>query len=166
MGETAAGDPAYRRGVGMMLIGPDGRVFVARRAGLDDRYWQMPQGGIDQGESPRRAALRELLEEIGTDRVTVVAECPEWIGYDLPSELAGRAWGGRYRGQTQKWFACRFTGADRDIDLDTEHPEFEAWQWVAMERLPALVVPFKRALYERVVAAFRHLVPPPDRPDA
>ncbi len=157
---------AYRRGVGMMLIGPDGRVFVARRAGLDDRYWQMPQGGIDEGESPRRAALRELVEEIGTDRVEVLAACPEWIAYDLPPALAGRAWGGRYRGQTQKWFAMRFTGADADIDLDTEHPEFDAWQWVAMDRVPALVVPFKQAAYERVVAAFRHLVPPPDRPDA
>lgn len=153
-------DLPYRRGVGIMLLNPAGRVFVARRAGISDRHWQMPQGGIDAGETPRRAAIRELAEEIGTDRAKVVAECATWITYDLPAELAGRAWGGRYRGQRQRWFAFRFTGRDRDIDLATPHREFAAWKWVAMETVPSLVVPFKRAAYERVVAEFRHLVRP------
>ncbi|MFQ5955160.1 MAG: RNA pyrophosphohydrolase [Kiloniellales bacterium] len=166
MAQVKVQDLAYRRGVGMMLLSRHDLVFVARRAGIEDRYWQMPQGGIDEGESPRQAALRELAEEIGTGRVEVLAECPEWISYELPPDLVGRAWGGRYRGQTHKWFALRFTGSDRDIDLDTRHPEFSAWRWVEMERLPDLVIPFKRAAYERVVAAFRHLAPRPDRPNA
>ena len=150
----------YRRGVGMMLLNADGLVLVARRAGMNDRHWQMPQGGIDEGESPRQAALRELEEEIGTSRAEIVAEAPGWIDYDLPAEVARQAWGGAYRGQTHKWFVLRFTGRDRDIDLATDHQEFDAWKWVAMEPLPMLVVPFKRAAYALVVASFRHLVAP------
>lgn len=150
----------YRRGVGMMLLNADGLVLVARRAGMNDRHWQMPQGGIDAGESPRQAALRELEEEIGTNRAEILAEAPGWIDYDLPAEVARQAWGGAYRGQTHKWFVLRFTGRDRDIDLVSDHQEFDAWKWVAMETLPMLVVPFKRAAYERVVASFRHLVAP------
>jgi putative (di)nucleoside polyphosphate hydrolase len=150
----------YRRGVGMMLLNADGLVFVARRAGMNDRHWQMPQGGIDAGENPRQAALRELEEEIGTNRAEIVAEAPGWIDYDLPAEVARQAWGGAYRGQTHKWFVLRFTGRDRDIDLATDHQEFDAWKWVAMETLPMLVVPFKRAAYALVVASFRHLVAP------
>ncbi len=150
----------YRRGVGMMLLNADGLVLVARRAGMNDRHWQMPQGGIDEGESPRQAALRELEEEIGTNRAEIVAESPGWIAYDLPAELAARAWGGRYRGQIHKWFAMRFTGHDRDIDLNTHHPEFAAWRWVEVAELPKLVIPFKQAAYERVVAAFHHLAGP------
>ncbi len=150
----------YRRGVGMMLLNADGLVLVARRAGMNDRHWQMPQGGIDAGESPRQAALRELEEEIGTNRAEIVAEAPGWIAYDLPAEVARQAWGGAYRGQTHKWFALRFTGRDRDIDLARDHQEFDAWKWAAMETLPSLVVPFKRAAYERVVASFRHLAAP------
>ncbi len=148
----------YRRGVGMMLLNRHDLVFVARRTGMSDAYWQMPQGGIDAGETPSQAAFRELEEEIGTDRAEVLAECADWIRYDLPQDLVRVAWGGRYRGQTHKWFALRFTGRDRDIDLATRHPEFDAWRWVAMETLPALVIPFKRVAYVRVVAAFRHLV--------
>ncbi len=150
----------YRRGVGMMLLNADGLVLVARRAGMNDRHWQMPQGGIDAGESPRQAALRELEEEIGTNRTEIVAEASGWIAYDLPAEVARQAWGGAYRGQTHKWFALRFTGRDRDIDLATDQQEFDAWKWVAMETVATLVVPFKRAAYESVVAAFRHLVAP------
>ena len=150
----------YRRGVGMMLLNADGLVLVARRAGMNDRHWQMPQGGIDEGESPRQAALRELEEEIGTNRAEIVAEASGWIAYDLPAEVARQAWGGAYRGQTHKWFVLRFTGRDRDIDLATDHQEFDAWKWVAMETLPMLVVPFKRAAYALVVASFRHLVAP------
>ncbi len=153
-------DLPYRRGVGMMLLNADGLVLVARRAGMNDRHWQMPQGGIDAGESPRQAALRELEEEIGTNRAEIVAEAPGWIDYDLPAEVARQAWGGAYRGQTHKWFVLRFTGRDRDIDLATDHQEFDAWKWVAMETLPMLVVPFKRAAYALVVASFRHLVAP------
>ncbi len=153
-------DLPYRRGVGMMLLNADGLVLVARRAGMNDRHWQMPQGGIDEGESPRQAALRELEEEIGTNRAEILAEAPGWIDYDLPAEVARRAWGGAYRGQTHKWFVLRFTGRDRDIDLATDHQEFDAWKWVAMETLPMLVVPFKRAAYALVVASFRHLVAP------
>ena len=149
----------------MMMLNDVGLVLVARRAGMNDRHWQMPQGGIDEGESPRQAALRELEEEIGTNRAEIVAECPGWIAYDLPAEVARQAWGGAYRGQTHKWFVLRFTGRDRDIDLATDHPEFDAWKWVAMKTLPTLVVPFKRAAYERVVASFRHLVAPQAKRD-
>ena len=141
----------------MMLLNADGLVFVARRVGMNDLHWQMPQGGIDEGESPRQAALRELEEEIGTNRAEIVAEAPGWIDYDLPAEVARQAWGGAYRGQTHKWFVLRFTGRDRDIDLVSDHQEFDAWKWVAMETLPTLEVPFKRAAYEIVVASFRHL---------
>lgn len=140
-----------------MLFGPDGRVFVGDRIDTPGDHWQMPQGGIDPGENPREAAMRELLEEIGTDRAEIVAEHPDWLKYDLPPEISARLWGGKYRGQMQKWFALRFTGQDADIRLDRHHQEFEAWRWEDIDRLPALVVGFKREIYEVVVAAFRHL---------
>ena len=147
----------YRPGVGIMLFDRAQRVFVGRRinmpAGLT--AWQMPQGGIDPGETPREAALRELAEEIGTDRAEILAESRDWLHYDIPDGLAAGMWGGRYRGQRQKWFAMRFTGADADIDpAATEHPEFDAWEWVAPARLPELIVPFKRRLYLDVLAEF------------
>jgi putative (di)nucleoside polyphosphate hydrolase len=117
--------------------------------------WQMPQGGIDPGETPREAALRELKEETGTDKAVVLGESRDWLHYDLPEGLAGGIWGGRYRGQRQKWFAMRFTGEDGDIDpAATEHPEFDAWEWVAPELLPDLIVPFKRPLYRDILAEF------------
>jgi putative (di)nucleoside polyphosphate hydrolase len=147
----------YRPGVGIMLLNERGRVFVGRRidmpAGL--AAWQMPQGGIDNGETPRQAALRELKEEVGTDKADILAESRVWHHYELPPEIARRMWKGRYRGQRQKWFAIRFTGADADIDLATHHPEFDAWEWVEPERLPELIVPFKRQIYEDVLAEFR-----------
>ena len=149
----------YRPCVGMMLINRHGRVFVGRRRETVDA-WQMPQGGIDHGEEPRAAALRELREEIGTDRAVIIGESPVWRPYDLPARLGSRLWGGRYRGQAQKWFALRFTGADADIDLATEHPEFDAWQWVEVDRLVELIVPFKRDVYRDVVGEFRHLAVP------
>jgi putative (di)nucleoside polyphosphate hydrolase len=152
--------PFYRPAVGIMLLNRDGLVFVGRRidmpAGL--AAWQMPQGGIDPGETPRRAALRELQEEVGTDQAEILAKSRAWLHYELPEELRtqfGGMWGGRYRGQRQKWFLMRFTGADRDIDLATGHPEFDAWKWVEPERLPELIVPFKRQLYRDVLAEFR-----------
>jgi putative (di)nucleoside polyphosphate hydrolase len=159
-------DLPYRPGVGVMLINPAGLVFIGRRKGGPEHVapgyeWQMPQGGIDDGEAPLPAAERELWEETGIRTIRLLAEAPEWIAYDLPREAAGRAWKGRYRGQRQRWFAFRFEGRDSDIDVihppDGHKPEFVAWRWEPMEHLPALVVPFKRPVYERVVAAFRHL---------
>ena len=144
----------YRPCVGVMLIDDAGRAFAAERSDTPGA-WQMPQGGIDPGESPRDAALRELEEEIGTARAEIVAETDGWLTYDLPEHLLGKVWKGKYRGQKQKWFLMRFTGRDADIDIATEHPEFSRWQWVDPERLPELIVPFKRPVYDQVVAAFR-----------
>lgn len=141
-----------------MLLNAAGLVFVGRRLNAKGpQAWQMPQGGIDEGEAPRDAAFRELEEEIGTAKAEVIAELDRWLAYDLPRELVGRVWNGRYRGQRQRWFALRFTGDDSDIDLATAHPEFTTWRWERMDRLPALTIPFKRKTYEEVVAAFRHL---------
>ena len=150
----------YRPCVGIMLVNPGGKVFVGRRIDTPDA-WQMPQGGIDAGETPREAALRELVEEIGTGAAEVVAETEDWLRYDLPSHLIGKVWKGKYRGQEQKWILARFTGTDGDIDLVTDHPEFDAWQWVEPDRLADLIVPFKRPIYEAVVAEFRILLTPP-----
>ncbi len=153
----------YRPAVGIMLLNRQSEVFVGRRIDMPLMpAWQMPQGGIDPGETPCQAALRELKEEIGTDKAEILGESRGWLKYDLPVELAGGIWGGRYRGQRQKWFAMRFTGNDEDINLATEHPEFEAWQWVTAERLPELIVPFKRQLYLDILAEFReHCAPAP-----
>ena len=144
-----------------MLLNRQSEVFVGRRIDMPSVHaWQMPQGGIDPGESPRQAALRELKEEIGTDKAEILAESRAWLRYELPPEIGGTMWGGRYCGQEQKWFAMRFTGSDSDIDLATEHPEFDRWQWVAPERLPGLIVPFKRQLYLDIVDEFRqHCIP-------
>ena len=139
-----------------MLFGPGGRVFVGNRIDTPGDHWQMPQGGIDEGESPRDAALRELREEIGTARAEILGEYPDWLKYDLPADISRRLWDGEYRGQTQKWFALRFTGSDADIDLSRHPAEFEAWRWEDIDRLAELAVDFKRDIYEKVVAAFRH----------
>jgi putative (di)nucleoside polyphosphate hydrolase len=144
----------YRAGVGIMLLDPANRVFVGRRIDMAGENWQMPQGGIDKGETARQAALRELNEEVGTDKAEFLAETKGWLRYEVPTEIAGRLWRGRYRGQMQKWFAMRFTGRDSDIDLHTHHPEFDAWKWVAPSDLPALIVPFKRQLYLDILAEF------------
>ena len=146
----------YRQGVGVMLISADARVFVANRIDMNGEAWQMPQGGIDEGEDPQAAALRELDEEIGTDKAHILGESHHWLRYDLPPELAGKVWGGRYRGQEQKWYAVRFTGGDSDIDL-TAHgrPEFSAWRWVTLDDLYSLVVPFKREVDRAVIAELR-----------
>ncbi|HEX4112798.1 MAG TPA: RNA pyrophosphohydrolase [Stellaceae bacterium] len=148
---------AYRRGVGIMLLDRAGLVFVGRRIDQKQEAWQMPQGGIDDGETPRQAAFRELKEEIGTDRAELLAESARWLRYDLPAAARGNVWQGRYRGQEQKWFAMRFVGTDGDIDLATHHAEFNAWQWVPHDRLEALIVPFKRALYRDVLREFASL---------
>jgi putative (di)nucleoside polyphosphate hydrolase len=153
-------DLPYRRNVGAMLFNRDGLVFVGRRANMPDSpsgyIWQMPQGGIDRDEAPEVAVLRELGEEIGTANASILAQHPEWLTYDLPPELVGQVLGGRYRGQTQKWFALRFLGADAEIRLDVDaHPEFDAWRWVPIHELPELAVPFKRAIYARLTRDFR-----------
>jgi putative (di)nucleoside polyphosphate hydrolase len=152
---SRADDALYRPNVGVMLLSRDGRVFVAKRIDYAGEAWQMPQGGIDDGENPRQAALRELEEEIGTAKAELLGESRDWLRYDLPAELQGKLWGGRWRGQRQKWFAMRFTGADGDINIATAHPEFSAWRWVAPGEVPQLIIPFKRAIYERVVDEFR-----------
>jgi putative (di)nucleoside polyphosphate hydrolase len=149
----------YRPCVGVMLINTDGRVFVGRRSdrseeGVDSTWWQMPQGGLDEGEEPEAGARRELAEETGVTSARFVARTQEWLAYDLPDELIGIAWEGRYRGQKQLWFAARFEGPESEIDLDPRdghEREFDAWQWVTLAELPALVVPFKRKVYLSVI---------------
>jgi putative (di)nucleoside polyphosphate hydrolase len=150
-------DLPYRPCVGVMLINSEGLVFVGRRIDQTVEGWQMPQGGIDQGEMPEQAALRELKEEIGTDKAKPLREMEGWLDYDLPQHLLGVALKGRYRGQRQKWIAMRFTGRDSDIDVNTHEPEFADWKWLAMEALPRLIVPFKRDTYAKVIDAFRDL---------
>lgn len=144
----------YRDCVGVVLARPDGRIFAGERIDTPGA-WQMPQGGIDPGETPRVAALRELTEETGVrdSLVTIEAETPDWITYDLPPHLLGKVWGGKYRGQRQKWFLARFAGQDADIDIATDHPEFSVWDWMRAEEIVAQIVPFKRHVYEQVFAA-------------
>ncbi|MDB5397463.1 MAG: pyrophosphohydrolase [Rhodospirillales bacterium] len=143
----------YRRGVGIALFNDEGAVFAAERIDTPGA-WQMPQGGLDKGEEPWPAALRELKEEIGTDKAERLHET-DWLCYELPPELVDHVWRGKYRGQEQKWFAARFTGSDSDIDLEAhKHPEFCAWRWASLDELPDLIVPFKRPLYESIVTAF------------
>ena len=157
-------DLPYRACVGIMLLNRDGLVWLGRRMDAPNdegagQWWQMPQGGVDEGENPATAALRELAEETSARSAEIIAETPDWFVYDLPEHLIGKAWGGRYRGQTQKWFAARFLGEDSEFDLAPEghEQEFDAWRWARMDELADLVVPFKRKVYEQVVAAFRHL---------
>jgi putative (di)nucleoside polyphosphate hydrolase len=152
----------YRRGVGIMLLNALGDVFVAQRIDMRSDAWQMPQGGIDEGETPESAAWREMQEETGTRDAILLAEGRAWHRYDLPADLVPRLWKGRYRGQEQKWFAFRFTGADGDIALDSDHAEFSAWKWTPIATLPDLIVPFKRQLYSKLVSEFGHLAVPTD----
>jgi putative (di)nucleoside polyphosphate hydrolase len=156
----------YRPNVGAVLFNANGLVFVARRANFPNAEgpaggWQLPQGGIDADEDPRQAVLRELAEEIGTDRATIIGEHPDWLTYDLPPELVGVALHGKYRGQRQRWFALRFTGTDADIRLDADpHPEFDAWRWAKLSELPALAVVFKRDIYETLAKSFARFAAP------
>jgi putative (di)nucleoside polyphosphate hydrolase len=148
----------YRPCVGIFLFNVRGQVFVGQRCDTPGA-WQMPQGGIDDGETVAQAALRELEEEIGTDRAELVAETGQWLLYDLPPELVGKVWRGRWRGQRQKWVAARFVGSDADINLATPHPEFDAWRWVDAAQLVEQAVPFKRTVYSAVVEEFLPLLP-------
>jgi putative (di)nucleoside polyphosphate hydrolase len=147
----------YRRGVGIVLFNGEGRVFVAQRLDNPGPAWQMPQGGIDDGEQPIDAAWRELQEETGITSAKMLAESNGWLRYDLPPDLAKTLWKGRYRGQEQKWYAFRFTGQDGEVNIAGEHPEFSAWKWADFRQVPELIVPFKRDLYRQVVAEFGHL---------
>jgi putative (di)nucleoside polyphosphate hydrolase len=153
-------DLPYRLNVGAALFNHHGRVLVARRADMPNAEgpaggWQLPQGGIDAGEDPHTAVLRELAEEIGTGKAEIIGEHPEWLTYDLPAHLIGIALRGRYRGQRQRWFALRFTGHDADIRLDLDpHPEFDAWRWAALAELPLLAVDFKRPIYTVLADSF------------
>jgi putative (di)nucleoside polyphosphate hydrolase len=159
MNETGDHLP-YRRNVGTVLFNRDGLVLVARRARFQNAEgpaggWQLPQGGIDENEDPAAAIFRELGEEIGTANAEIIGEYPDWLRYDLPAELIGVAFKGRYKGQTQKWFALRFLGDDSEIRLDADpHPEFDAWKWVTLGALPGLAVAFKRPIYEALAHEF------------
>jgi putative (di)nucleoside polyphosphate hydrolase len=159
-------DLPYRPGVGVMLFNRDGLVFIGRRLEGPEHVdlthsWQMPQGGIDPGEEPWPAAVRELQEETNIRSVERIGEIADWLKYDIPREIVGQAWQGKYRGQTQKWFAMRFTGPESEIDVTQPdgamEAEFGAWRWEPVQNVPELVVPFKRAIYDRVVREFGHL---------
>ena len=149
-------DLPYRAAVGVMLLNADGKVFVGQRLDNALDAWQMPQGGLDKGESEEEGALRELEEETGIDRalVTIVARAGRTLDYDLPADLQGKIWGGKYRGQRQTWFLARFNGADSDVHIDTAEPEFRAWKWAEPADLPAMIVPFKQELYRAILREF------------
>ena len=154
----------YRPCVGVMLLNAEGLVWIGRRFDKQNdegqgHWWQMPQGGIDKGEDAAAAALRELAEETAVTSAQVIAEASRWYSYDLPEHLIGKSWNGRYRGQTQKWFALRFTGDESEINLAPpgHKQEFDQWRWARMDEVLEVIVPFKRPVYEQVIAEFRHL---------
>jgi len=147
----------YRPCAGVMLVNQQGLIFAGQRIDNPGPAWQMPQGGIDNGEDPREAALRELWEETGVpaELVTVEAQTADWLPYDLPHDLVPNIWKGRYRGQMQHWFLMRFSGQDSDVNIETDHPEFSRWRWMTAEDLIQSIVPFKRDLYKQVIAEFQ-----------
>lgn len=156
---NASKDPNdYRECVGIILLNKDGKVFVGRRYDFSSESWQLPQGGVDNGENLKDAALREMLEEIGTDNAEFLYESPKWYYYDIPMPLASTLWGGRYKGQRQKWFLFRFTGKDKDINIHTKHPEFQEWRWEDLPNIVDLAVPFKRDVYKEVIKDFAPII--------
>ncbi|MCK4938849.1 MAG: RNA pyrophosphohydrolase [Rhodospirillaceae bacterium] len=149
----------YRLGVGAMILNNDNNVFVAKRIDTPGEAWQMPQGGIDEGEDPDVAVFREVEEEIGTAKCEIIAKSSSWLTYEIPNNIRSKVWNGKYRGQKQKWYAMRFVGKDSDIILDAHHhPEFSEWKWAEINSLSDLIVPFKRELYNKIVAEFSHII--------
>ena len=147
----------YRKCVGMMIINKEKKILVGRRIDHPSGFWQMPQGGIENGESPRNAGLREMKEEIGSNNVKLIGEIDNWLNYDIPQKLSSKLWNGKYRGQTQKWLAFRFLGNDEEINIDTEDPEFKEWKWEEHKNLVNLAVPFKKDIYKKIINEFSHL---------
>ena len=148
---------SYRRCVGLVVINKDGLVFVGKRIDSNLNAWQMPQGGIEKGESPRNAGLREMKEEIGTNNVKLIGEIDNWLNYDIPQKLSSKLWNGKYRGQTQKWLAFQFLGNDDEININTEDPEFKEWKWEEHKSLVNLAEPFKKDIYKKIINEFSHL---------
>jgi len=155
MNEILYAERPYRPCVGIFLLNADNKLFAGRRIDNRAEAWQMPQGGIDLGEKPRQACLREMEEEIGTRDATVLHEIDEWLNYDIPMALAERLWHGQYKGQKQKWILLRYDGADTDINIQTAEPEFCEWKWLSPDRLIDLAVPFKRDVYRHVLSTFK-----------
>ena len=145
----------YRPSVGLMILNSKFEVFVGRRIDSKSEAWQMPQGGIDEGETPEKAAIREMKEEVGTDNAKIISKTKQWYKYDLPNYLISKLWNGRYRGQRQKWFLLQFLGEDREININYENAEFTDWKWVKIEELTNIIVPFKKNLYISVIEEFR-----------
>ncbi len=148
----------YRKGVGMMIINQRGEIFIGKRIDTKTQGWQMPQGGINIGETPSRAAFREMEEELGTNKGRIIAESKYWYSYDLPDFLVPKLWDGNYKGQMQKWYLIRFTGSEKDINIHTPEPEFNNWRWINVEELPKMVIHFKRKLYDSVLEEFKPLI--------
>lgn len=147
----------YRPCAGIMLLNNQNQVFVAKRIDTAVEAWQMPQGGIDQGEGPKEAAIRELEEETGIRDTQVIAEYEGWLTYDLPDELYGKVWKGKFGGQTMKWYVMRFNGNENDINIETAHPEFSEWKWTEISNLPDMIVPFKKDIYQKLADKFSYL---------
>lgn len=147
----------YRPCAGIMLLNRDNKVFVAKRIDTAVEAWQMPQGGIDKDEDPKQAAIRELEEETGVTNVKIIAEYEGWLTYDLPDELYGKVWKGKYGGQTMKWYVMRYNGHDKEINIETEHPEFSEWKWIDIQKLPEMIVPFKKEIYQKLADKFSYL---------
>ena len=151
-------DLPLRSGVGIVLLNKDNKVFVAKRIDNPKNFWQMPQGGVDEGEDYLKAAFRELEEETSIKNIEILKEFDEWFEYELPKNLLGIIWKGKFRGQKQKWFVVRFTGKDSEINLKTKHPEFIEWKWVEMDDLPKIIVDFKRNVYEKLLIELKKFI--------
>ena len=149
----------YRKCVGMMIINNNKEILVGKRIDHPSGFWQMPQGGIDEYENPEEAVWREMMEEIGTNNVTLIKTSNQWLNYDIPNDtLKTLPWGHKYKGQTQKWFAFKFTGKDQDIDVGTTNPEFSEWKWINYQNIVDKIVPFKRSVYSKILKEFEELI--------